>query len=76
MTDIATTTITEEDREAIFQLAAKVIKMERILNADKAPLGGKKYYIEQLIVKASALCPQVLASIGYVELKDKPEAHR
>lgn len=73
MTKSTTTTITEADREAIFQLAAKVRKMEIILNADKAPLGGKKYHIEQLIIKAAALCPQVMASIGYVEIKDKPE---
>ena len=64
--------MTDGDREAIFQLAARVRKMERILNATKPPLGGRKYHIEQQIIAANALCAQVLASIGYVELKNSP----
>jgi hypothetical protein len=58
-------TITEDEREQIFQLVHRVLKARNIVLAK-----GVKRPVDQLILRCGELCAPVLETIGYYEITD------
>lgn len=58
-------TISEDEREQIFQLVRRVLKARNIVLAK-----GVKRPIDQLILHCGELCEPVLTTIGYYEIKE------